>query len=120
MNIVSTHLLDDKGMGRKSVLRPHYLDSSVLVKLVFDEPDSRRVRDYFSIAEHSTRISTSWCYSEALAVLARKYKGKDSRVNPKVYSSCVRRLNNKVRDGYHKIENADFEDYSVVSEAERI
>ena len=107
-------------MRRKPPLRPHYLDASVLVKLVLDEPYSNRIRGYFASADHSTRICTSYCFGEALSVLKRKYKEKNSKVNAKVYSSCVRRLNNNIRDGFLSVENADFEDYSVFSEAERI
>ena len=57
----------------EEMLRPHFLDSSVLVKLVIHEPGSDVLRQYFG--SHSWFVTSPLCISEAINVVKRK-RGK--------------------------------------------
>jgi predicted nucleic acid-binding protein len=52
-------------------LRPHFLDSSALVKLVVHEPSSEVLQPYFN--SHSWFVTSPLCVAEALNVVKRKW-----------------------------------------------
>lgn len=103
----------------KQVLRPHYLDASVLVKLVVDEKYSDRVRKYiFFNPICSWRICTSYCFAEALGVLKRKnYK---EELSNKGYLAASRQLIRLVSQETLEIQEWDFSSLNAFAEAERM
>ncbi len=52
-------------------IRTHYLDTSVIVKLLIDEDGSSTVRTY--LGRHATLVTTSVCFAETLGVLKAKF-----------------------------------------------
>lgn len=71
-----------------SWVKPHYLDASALVKLVVDETDSQRLREFFR--GNTNFHATSLCLGEALGVLKGKWARRD--ISDDVYYSATRRL----------------------------
>jgi len=103
-------------MKRTSVLRPHYLDASALVKLVVDEEYSTRVRTY--VEKHSWRVCTSYCFVEALGALKlKKVRGEFSE---RAYIAGSRRLISKVRNCYIKLHDDIPSASAAFAEAERM
>jgi predicted nucleic acid-binding protein len=102
----------------KSASRPHYLDASVLVKLVLDEDYSDRVRGYINASERSWRVCTSFCYSEAFGALKLKYKRGE--ISEKAYIAGSRSLVRLARDNRIEVLAGDFLSHQAFAEAERM
>jgi predicted nucleic acid-binding protein len=102
----------------KQVLRPLYLDASVLVKLVFDEDYSDRVRKYIFDPVCSWRICTSYCFAEALGVLKRKNQKKE--LSNKGYLVASRQLIRLVSQETLEIQEGEFYSLNAFAEAERM
>jgi predicted nucleic acid-binding protein len=69
-------------------VKTRYLDASALVKLVVDEGDHQRVRDFFNA--NINFATTSFCLAEALGVI--KAKWMHGRLTQNQYLTAARRL----------------------------
>ena len=56
-------------------LRTHYLDTSAILKLLFEEDGSQQLREYFR--EHSIFFTTSLCFAETLGAIKARYVRKE-------------------------------------------
>lgn len=101
---------------KTKALRPHYLDASILVKLVITEKHSTEIKGYLNRPDCSWRATTEFCFAESLGVLKRKYKNEE--ISKKAYMSAVRRLISKIRNNSIKIVSDNFESHDIYSEAE--
>jgi predicted nucleic acid-binding protein len=57
--------------------RVHYLDASVLVKLVIKESGTEAIEKYMAAENISTFHATSLCFAEALGALKSKYSHRE-------------------------------------------
>lgn len=103
-------------MKHAPTLRPHYLDASVLVKLVLNEQYSTRIRAY--VKANSWRVCTSYCFIEALGAL--KLKKERGELSERGYIACSRRLISMVKNSYIKILEGNFPSLASFVEAERM
>ena len=105
-------------MTVRPVLMPHYLDASVLVKLVVDEDCSSLVRDYMFDPGRSWRVCTSFCFAEAVGVL--KSKNKRKKLSYEGYLAGSRKLIQLVRNESILVLEGDYSSLVAFAEAERI
>jgi len=74
-NKKAPNTLDENLEGIGVALKVHYLDASVLVKLVaedsFEEPGRCAIRKYFN--KHASFMTTSYCLSETFSIFKVKY-----------------------------------------------
>ena len=103
-------------MKRASVLRPHYLDASALVKLVVEEKFSKRVQAY--VKTQSWRVCTSYCFYEALGVLKRKKERQE--LSERAYLASSRRLIGMAKNEYFKLVDGGPFSSVVAADAERM
>lgn len=101
-----------------SLLRPYYLDASVLVKLVIEEPGSAAVRSYVFDAERSWRICTSFCFIESLGAV--KLKKVRNEISDNGYIVGCRKLLRLVREGTIRILETEISTASKFAESERM
>ena len=101
-----------------SALRPYYLDASILVKLVADEPESTAVRTYVFSSDRSWRICTSFCFIEAFGAL--KLKNKRKKLSDNGYVAGCRKLLRLAREEKIKIVEVAISSDSTFAEGERL
>jgi len=105
-------------MARLSVLRPNYLDASVLVKLVIDEEYSSRVRAYVFAAAQSWRVCTTYCFVEALGALKRRHAR--GCLSDRSYVAGSRRLVRLTKDDSIRLIEENFPTAASFPEAEKM
>ena len=82
---------------------PHYVDTSIAVKLVVTEDQSDRLRDYF-IKNWSYHFHiTEFAFYETLSVLKRKLKKKE--IDEKGYHACAFQLAAYIKDDLLQIDS---------------
>ena len=99
------------------LIRIHYLDASAIVKLVFNEPGSVELRQYFG--RESNFTATSLCFAEALGVLKVKRFNQKSMTDEEYFSGCDE-LMAYVADGNIEIEDIEVKDRGVFDEVEKL
>jgi predicted nucleic acid-binding protein len=106
-------------------IRTHYLDASAAVRLLVKEEGSETLEDYMMEPDHSSNLFiTSFCVSETLGVLKRKFLREWSKEQPyqqgqEKYLAACESLMGKLRDKVievHDIPIADRKTYSKVDE----
>lgn len=103
----------------------HYLDTSVLVKLLVKEDGSDVMDDYMARSHISAFSVTSLCFVEALRILKRKNNpkqiGKKTYIDKEQYFATCDELRGRVSDtGDMTLEVVDVVDSDVFDEAESI
>jgi predicted nucleic acid-binding protein len=79
-------------------IKGRFFDASALVKLVVDEPDSDKVREFVN---QRTNLHTNFiCYAEAFGVLKRKWVTSKGVIAFDTYFAMVLRLISGVRNKF--------------------
>jgi predicted nucleic acid-binding protein len=101
-----------------ATIRTHYLDASVIVKLLVKEKGSDRVREY--LKGHSNFRTTSICVGEALGVLKVKHFYQKA-IDKEHYFSASEILTRWIdASGWLEIEEINISDRSVFHEVEQL
>ncbi len=103
--------------GSLKFIRIHYLDASVIVKLILNEKGSAELRQYFG--KESNFTATSLCFAEALGVLKVKRFYRECMTDEEYFSGCDE-LMAYVAYGNIQIEDIDIKDRSIFDEVERL
>jgi len=103
--------------GEVGTGRVYYLDASALVKLLVDEPDSSRIKEYFN--KHHLFRMTSLCFAEALGALKVKYLYR-KEITEKGYLNRSHLLTIYLRQGQIKLDEVSLTDPAVFDEVEAI
>ena len=97
-------------------IRTHYLDASVIVKLLIDEEGSEVVRSY--LESHATCITTALCFAETLGVLKAKQVHK--HISEEQYLAACEELMAYLRGETLTIEEIGITDRNVFENVERL
>ena len=101
-------------------VKVHYLDASVLVKLVADDPDEEpgrtAVRKYYE--SHTSMTATSHCLSEALSVFKSKFLR--SRISREDYVRYVEKFINQTVGWKLEIDDMPILSSTLLREAEKL
>jgi len=99
-------------------LKIHYYDANCLVKLVVDEKDSTKLRQYFYEAD-SVAITTSFCFYEALSVLKTKWvkTNRADTISEKTYLTACLELSALIENGNIQLEELSFYDSKSLRES---
>jgi predicted nucleic acid-binding protein len=103
--------------GEVGTVRVHYLDASALVKLIVDEPNNSRLKEYFN-KSHVFRM-TSLCFAEALGVLKVKYLYR-KEITEKGYLRRSYLLTVYLREGRIKLDEVPLTDATTFDDVEEI
>ena len=98
-----------------SCIAPHFLDASAAVKLVLDEDDAAKVRNYFAKKRGGYWI-TDVCLVEALGVLKRNKK----RLGLNSYLSRCSMLISYIRNGRINLVETELQKIPIWNDTERI
>jgi predicted nucleic acid-binding protein len=105
-----------------NTIKIHFLDSSTIIKLIANEPDSSAIRTYFNNRQGSAGFHTTHlCVAEALGVLKRRFllKRKNHQANPKEYFRAVYYLMGSIPQLIRIIPDR-LEDSSVTDETQHL
>ena len=97
-------------------IRTHYLDTSVIVKLLVDEDGSTAVRAY--LGGHAVNFTTSLCFAETLGVL--KAKHVHNRISQEQYLAASEEIMARLRDQTLNIEDIALTERAVFEEVESL
>jgi predicted nucleic acid-binding protein len=97
--------------------RVHYLDASVLVKLVVKEAGSEAIEKYMAAESESTFYTTSLCFAEALGALKSRYAHKE--IDQATYSKAGEILKGYIGDRIGLVD-VDISESEVFWEVEKI
>jgi predicted nucleic acid-binding protein len=97
--------------------RVHYLDASVLVKLVLPETGTDTIKEYMSAESTSTFYATSLCFAEALGVLKSKYLRKE--IDQETYFTAGDVLSAYI-SGDIELVDVDISDSAIFGEVEDV
>lgn len=95
-------------------LRPHFLDTSALVKLFVEEPGSEALRMYFRC--HSWFVTSPLCIAEALNVVKRKWN-KHELTDQEYFAAAWGFLFSYRDGGQIQLARENLADHKVFSEA---
>ena len=100
--------------------RMHYLDASVLVKLLVKEEGSDVVEEYMSREYTSAFKTTSLCFGEALGVLKLKYvsKKRHDHIDQETYLTAVDELRAYLENGRIELVDVGISDSGVFAKVE--
>jgi predicted nucleic acid-binding protein len=98
-------------------IRPHYLDTSTIIKLVLPEPGSNIIEAYF--CANSTFHTTSICFAEALGVLKTKYFYRQEIDHDTYFKACDH-LTSLVYESNIRIDEISINDIAVFDEVEKL
>jgi predicted nucleic acid-binding protein len=109
----------DEGMDFHRV---HYLDASVLVKLVVKEQDSDVIEAYISMEYTSTFNTTTLCFAEALGVLKLKHfnQRRPDHIDQETYFTGADELCAYVASGRIVLVDVTIADSAIFAEVEAI
>lgn len=96
--------------------RTHYLDASVIVKLLVSEEGSEAIKKYMVAEYWSTFNITSFCFAEALGVLKAKYLRKD--IDEGTYFAAGDILRGYIGGNRIDLVNVDITDSQIFWEVE--
>ncbi len=101
-------------------IKAHYFDASALVKLVADDPDDEPGRDVLRKYHqgHTSRYTTSFCITEALGALKRKFQR--SRISEVQYLTSVKNLIRTTENTFHIDDEVSILQPAVSSEFEQL
>jgi len=97
-------------------IRTHYLDTSVIVKLLVDEDGSATIRTY--LGRHATFATTSVCFAETLGVLKAKLVRK--LLTEEQYLSACEELMAFLRHGKIEIDDVGISQRRTFDEVEQL
>jgi predicted nucleic acid-binding protein len=102
--------------------RIHYLDTSVLVKLLVKEDGSDVIEEYMSKEYTSAFKTISLCFGEALGVLKLKYVGRNrpDHIDLETYLTGADELRAYVEDGRINLVDVGMSDNEVFAQVEEI
>jgi predicted nucleic acid-binding protein len=92
-----------------------FFDASILVKLVVDEPGSKKVRDLLG---NGTCQTTQMCLHEAYGVTKRKWKKKE--IDDEKYLHAMYMLSSLVRDNMVRLVENSLENIDDFGDAKRL
>src|SRR5215813_3953019 len=100
----------------------HYLDASVLVKLVVEEDGSNVVEEYMRRNYTAAFKTTSLCFAEALGVLKSKYvnRRRTDHIDEDTYLTAADELRAYVKNDPIELVDVGINDSAVFSEVEEI
>ena len=98
--------------------RVHYLDASVLVKLVVQEDGTNAIKEYMRSERTSGFHATSLCFAEALGVLKYKYLGGRDR-DENAYFTAGDELSRCINDDIELVD-LNIADSAIFDEVEKI
>lgn len=102
---------------RTSHVKANYLDTSAIIKILIDEPESSLIAEYFK-GPHLFYM-TSLCFAEALGVLKAKYF-RHHHITEKGYLNRSYRLMVLVRDRRIKLDEVSLAQPKEFEEVEAI
>ncbi len=97
--------------------RVHYLDASVLVKLIVTESSTDTIKKYMKAEHTSTFYATSLCFAETLGVLKSKYLRK--QIDQETYFTAGDVLSAYI-SGDIELVDVDISDSAIFMEVEDI
>jgi predicted nucleic acid-binding protein len=102
--------------------RIHYLDASVLVKLLVKEPGSEVVEEYMTREFTSAFNTTTLCFAEALGVLKLKYfnKRRPDHIDEETYFTGADELMAYMASCRIELVDVGITDSEVFTEVEEI
>jgi predicted nucleic acid-binding protein len=101
--------------------RVHYLDASVLVKLIVIESGTDTIKKYMRAEHTSTFYATSLCFAETLGALKSKYLRKE--MDQEAYLTACDVLSAYISDGISadiELVDVDISDSETFTEVENI
>src|SRR5882724_494634 len=99
--------------------RVHYLDTSVIVKLLVRELGTEPIKSYMKAEFTSTFYATSLCFAEALGVLKSKYLRKE--IDEETYFTAGAIVSGYISgDGDIELVDVDISDSAVFGEVEDV
>ncbi len=96
--------------------KTRYLDASALVKLVVDEPDCTRIRQFFN--SNTNFCTTPLCLAEAISVLKRKWAG--GKIGTDEYFAAARGLVISAWGSRIELDDAGFLNLQVHTQVEQM
>jgi predicted nucleic acid-binding protein len=109
-------MLISKGMDVFAhTIKFYFLDASILVKLVIDEPGSDKARELLGNGRCQT---TQYCLYEAYGVIKREWRKK--RIDDKKYFLAFSILRSYVRDDHIRVVENSLEDFDDLKEAKKL
>jgi predicted nucleic acid-binding protein len=102
--------------------RMHYLDASVLVKLLVKEHGTEVIEHYMAAENTSSFQVTSLCFAEALGVLKAKYLAEDrpDHIDQETYLTGADALRAYIASGRIELVDVDIADSAIFAEVEAI
>jgi predicted nucleic acid-binding protein len=107
-------LQEERHMDSKRV---HYLDASVLVKLVVKEAGSEAIEKYMAAESESTFYATSLCFAEALGALKSRYSHKE--IDQETYFKAGEILKGHIGDRIELVD-VDISESEIFWQVEKI
>jgi predicted nucleic acid-binding protein len=102
--------------------RVHYLDASVLVKLLVKEHGTEVIEYYMKAEYNSSYQVTSLCFAEALTVLKAKHldKNRPDHIDEETYLTAADELRAYISSGRIELADVDIADSAVFTGVEII
>lgn len=100
-------------------IKTHFLDTSTLVKLYFEEEGSKAIRD--NKGKASVNFTTSFCIAELIGIIKCKWlyrKENEGRISKDEYLKITFELMGDIRNSTYQIEHVDISDFNTFNKVE--